>query len=437
MSSPSSGDSSSALCFVGNYKFNSERDFLGKGMYGEVYRAVRAHSKCDDSDILSDSEDRNDSFKDGNEREYFAMKRTRYTSKKEGMPASTIRELMVLKKVSEALEKPSDHMLGAENVVRLRDFIVEKEAVYIVSEFCEGGDLSHFLSKQPKSRLNDRQWYRSWMRDLLRGLCFLHRKGISHRDLKPQNILLKASKKWNIDPADGADTIPEKAQHIIKIADFGLSRIEGIPVKKYQHETITLWYRSPDVLLGNTNYSFTADIWSAGCILAETASGNALFRGKDNADHLKFIFGRLGPPTQRNFPSMKQYANYEKYVHNNNCFNEVMHLDYDPVKYSNNEFAFAIKRLTHYFQRYGALGVVGKDGIDLLAHMLAYEPGHRLTAEEALQHPFFTTILPPISCCPSPKRNTEGLCVSGSCNSKPRNSNAGEDALNDMGTEDP
>jgi len=70
-----------------------------------------------------------------------------------------------------------------------------------------------------------------------------------HRDLKPQNLLISN---------DG----------ILKIADFGLARGYGIPVRNYTHEVVTLWYRPPDVLLGSKNYMTTVDIWSIGCIFA-------------------------------------------------------------------------------------------------------------------------------------------------------------------------
>lgn len=81
------------------------------------------------------------------------------------------------------------------------------------------------------------------------GVNYCHRKNVLHRDLKPQNLLISKDR-------------------IVKIADFGLARETGIPGKGFTHEVVTLWYRSPDVLLESTNYSENIDIWSVGCIFA-------------------------------------------------------------------------------------------------------------------------------------------------------------------------
>ncbi len=77
---------------------------------------------------------------------------------------------------------------------------------------------------------------------------------------------------------------------VLKLADFGLARSVGIPVISYSNEVVTLWYRSPDVLLGSRNYSTSIDMWSAGCIMAEMMLGKPLFAGKDSEDQLLKIF---------------------------------------------------------------------------------------------------------------------------------------------------
>jgi serine/threonine protein kinase len=72
-------------------------------------------------------------------------------------------------------------------------------------------------------------------------------------DLKPQNLLINREGE-------------------LKLADFGLARAFGLPVRGYTHEVVTLWYRPPDVLLGNRKYSTPVDIWSIGCIFAGKVS---------------------------------------------------------------------------------------------------------------------------------------------------------------------
>jgi cyclin-dependent kinase len=156
----------------------------------------------------------------------------------------------------------------------------------------------------------------------------------------------------------------------LKLADFGLGRAFGIPVKKFTHEVVTLWYRSPDVLLGSTNYGTPVDIWSVGCIFAEMALGRPLFAGKNDADQLVKIFQFLGTPDRSSWPTMNDNANASTML-------------------TRDEF------LTNYAPQCDALfqtpeyAKLGPQGCDLLKRMLRYEPSHRITAAEALQHPYF------------------------------------------------
>ena len=113
-----------------------------------------------------------------------------------------------------------------------------------------------------------------------------------HRDLKPQNLLISK---------DG----------VLKLADFGLARATGIPVKNFTHEVVTLWYRPPDVLLGSKNYSSSIDIWSVGCIFAEMVNLKPLCPGNSDIDQLKRIFKIVGTPSSDKWPQINDLPNWK------------------------------------------------------------------------------------------------------------------------------
>lgn len=100
----------------------------------------------------------------------------------------------------------------------------------------------------------------------------------------------------------------------LKLADFGLARAFGIPVKCYSAEVVTLWYRPPDVLFGAKLYTTSIDMWSAGCIFAELANaGRPLFPGSDVDDQLKRIFKMLGTPTEETWPDISTLPDYRAF----------------------------------------------------------------------------------------------------------------------------
>merc|ERR550539_893899 len=133
---------------------------------------------------------------------------------------------------------------------------------------------------------------KSYTHQLLKGLNFCHSKRIIHRDLKPQNLLIDRN---------GA----------LKLADFGLARAFGIPLRSYTHEVVTLWYRAPEVLMGSRKYSTPVDIWSVGCIFAEMVNGQPLFPGNSDADQLQKIFKILGTPNETNWPAVTELPEWK------------------------------------------------------------------------------------------------------------------------------
>jgi len=178
---------------------------------------------------------------------------------------------------------------------------------------------------------------------LLRGMLFCHMRRVLHRDLKPQNLL-----------------IDERG--ILKIADFGLARAFGVPVRPYTHEVVTLWYRAPEVLLGSQRYACPVDIWSIGCIMAELITKKPLFQGDSEIDQLFRIFRILRTPTEELWPGVSELPDFKASFPRWTEFNLPTHIS----RLSDNE-----------------------QGVDILQKMLVYAPNSRITAKAAVAHPFF------------------------------------------------
>jgi len=159
--------------------------------------------------------------------------------------------------------------------------------------------------------------YKNFMIQLLKGVEYLHENKIIHRDLKPTNIL--------IDLNDN-----------LKIIDMGMSIIKKED-KKMESETQTLWYRSPELLLGEKNYSYSIDIWSLGCIFMELIDGFPYITGKTEVNQLHEIFKVFGTPNENiweKFPYMPNYENnFPDYKSNNNVNEDILKMFcYNPLK---------------------------------------------------------------------------------------------------------
>lgn len=181
---------------------------------------------------------------------------------------------------------------------------------------------------------------------LLSATNHLHSHWILHRDLKTSNLLLN-----------------NRGQ--IKLADFGLARYTADPAPPLTQLVVTLWYRAPELLLGAITYGFEIDIWSIGCIFGELLTRNPLLQGKNEIDQLSKIFELLGVPTEETWPGFRRLPNAKSLTF---------------PKTSGTTGSLLRTRFP----------LLTNAGVDLLGSMLKMDPKARITAEDAMRHPFFS-----------------------------------------------
>uniref|UniRef100_A0A0N5AU07 Protein kinase domain-containing protein n=1 Tax=Syphacia muris TaxID=451379 RepID=A0A0N5AU07_9BILA len=268
-----------------------------------------------------------------------AMKKMRLEEEDEGVPATALREIALLRQ------------LRHPNIVDLEQVIMQEAKIYLIFEYLTM-DLKKYLDSFPDDVYMDLKLQKSYLYQILQGVCFCHQRRILHRDLKPQNLLIDGN---------GA----------IKLADFGLARAIAIPVRVYTHEVIvTLWYRAPEILLGTQLYSMPVDMWSIGCIFAEMATKKPLFQGDSEIDQLFHIFITfratwilviLSTPTEDTWDGVSSLQNFKANFPQwpTNLLDNVVH-DY-----------------------------MTPDAIDLLQQMLIFDPAKRISAKRSLLHEYF------------------------------------------------
>ncbi|XP_066092367.1 mitogen-activated protein kinase 13 isoform X2 [Saccopteryx bilineata] len=189
---------------------------------------------------------------------------------------------------------------------------------------------------------------------MLKGLKYIHSAGVIHRDLKPGNL-----------------AVNEDCE--LKILDFGLARHADAEMTGY---VVTRWYRAPEVILSWMHYNQTVDIWSVGCIMAEMLTGKTLFKGKDYLDQLTQILKVTGVPGAEFVQKLKDRA-AKSYIQS---------LPQSPKK----DFSQLFPRAS-------------PQAADLLEKMLELDVDQRLTASQALAHPFFEPFRDPEEETEAPK----------------------------------
>jgi len=283
---------------------------IEEGTYGVVYRA-----------------------KDKRTDEIVALKRLKMEKEKEGFPITSLREINTLLKAQHP------------NIVTVREIVVgnNMDKIYIVMDYLEH-DLKSLMETMKEPFLVGE--VKTLMIQLLKGVQHMHDNWILHRDIKASNLLLNH-------------------KGILKIGDFGLAREYGSPLKKYTSIVVTLWYRAPELLLGQKEYSCPIDVWSVGCVFAELLTMKPLFPGKSEIDQINKIFKELGTPNDKIWPGPPAYSELP----------QVKKMNIAQHPYNNLR------------KRFGAN--LTDVGFDLLNSLLTYDPSKRITAEDALKHGYF------------------------------------------------
>lgn len=336
---------------------------IGEGTYGIVYKAIDQES--DNQQIV-------------------ALKRCLpHHEASDGFPITTLREIQILREISS--DDGDDH----ENIVALKEVTVgsKRSSVFLVFEYVHF-DLAQLIDrhyeKYSKSPFTIPQT-KCLANQLLSALKYLHERCIIHRDLKLSNLLY------------------DKDKGLLKLADFGLARkmesserqrnapydtkerppshrrpswLPSAPQdNNLTPKVVSLWYRSPELLLNADSYTMAIDQWAAGCVIAELLFGKPLFHGKNEIDQLGKIVDILGPPNVRDWPEV---------------------LDMPLVRTGTAEIPFLIQADSYHDRRMVSHGKLldlfselTAGGIELFQHLFKYNPSHRWTAKVACECKWF------------------------------------------------
>jgi len=268
-------------------------------------------------------------------------------------------QTLALKKIFGAFQNSTDaqrtfreiifllELVDHENIITLLDvFRADNDKdIYLVFEFMET-DLHAVI----RANILEDIHKRFIIYQLLKAIKYMHSAKVIHRDIKPSNLLLNS-------------------ECLVKVADFGLARSINSTANKEEKTTqiltdyvATRWYRAPEILLGSTNYTEGVDMWSVGCILGELIGGKPMFPGASTTNQIDRIIEVIGRPTKEDINDIQS--------------------------------EFAAQLLENLLEPQNPRSLesmypmADSDAIDMMRQLLTFSPVKRMTASQALAHPY-------------------------------------------------
>lgn len=317
------------------YRAPGNNAVIGAGTYGKVFKAVHIYTRVP-----------------------VALKRIRMEGERDGFPITAVREIKLLQTLK-----------SREHVIELMEIMVEKNECFMVFEYM-AHDLTGLIN-HPAFTLKEAH-KKDLGRQLFAGLEFLHRRGVMHRDIKAANLLVSNTGR-------------------LKYADFGLARFysKGRNLD-YTNRVITIWYRPPELLLGETQYGPAVDVWSAACVFLEMFTKKAIFPGEGGElSQLEKVYSILGVPTAEDWKGLVDLPWYELMhpVCSTSTPTSTTTSPTDRVP------ATSSSSKTRVFeQQYSPF--LSPEALKLVQAIFAWDPSERPTAEQVLEHPYFTSESP-------------------------------------------